>query len=71
LTIEDVETGEIVEVDTASVRQRAALASAVRDSNEQMRQLIRGSKAGLLEVDTLKPYLGPLIGFFKSRGVRT
>jgi len=25
----------------------------------------------LLEVDTLKPYLGPLIGFFKSRGVRS
>jgi hypothetical protein len=24
----------------------------------------------LLEVDTLKPYLGPLIGFFRARGGR-
>ncbi len=71
LTIEDVETGETVEVDTGDKRQRVALARAVEESNQQVRALIRGAKAGLLEVDTLVPYLGPLVAFFRSRGERT
>jgi hypothetical protein len=25
----------------------------------------------LLEVDTLRPYLGPLVGFFRARGGRS
>jgi uncharacterized protein (DUF58 family) len=70
LTVEDVETGEIVEMDTGSARQRLALARAVEESNERMRAMIRGAKAGLVEVDTLKPYLGPLVGYFKSHGGR-
>jgi len=44
LTLEDVETGEIVEVDTGNARQRAALAQAVRESNERIRTLIRGAR---------------------------
>jgi uncharacterized protein (DUF58 family) len=71
LTLEDVETGEIVELDTASARQRAALAKAVERTQEQIRGLVRSAQVDLLEVDTLKPYLGPLIGFFKTRGVRS
>ncbi len=71
LTLEDVETGEIVELDTASVRQRLALARAMRETDEAIRALIRSARADLLEVDTLRPYLGPLIGFFRSRGVRS
>jgi uncharacterized protein (DUF58 family) len=71
LTIEDVETGEIVEVDTGDRRQRRALARAVEESHQQVRTLVRGAKAGLLEVDTLVPYLGPLVAFFRSRGGRT
>jgi hypothetical protein len=71
LTLEDVETGEVVELDTGSARQRAALKEAVRETENRIRAMIRAARADLLEVDTLIPYLGPLIGFFKARGVRT
>jgi uncharacterized protein (DUF58 family) len=71
LTLEDVETGEIVELDTGSARQRAALAKIIRETDERIRAGIRSAGVDLLEVDTLSSYLGPLIGFFKSRGVRS
>jgi hypothetical protein len=71
LTLEDAETGEVVEVDTGSKRQRALLEAAVRESEERIRVLARSSGVDMLEVDTLRPYLGPLIGFFRSRGVRS
>jgi uncharacterized protein (DUF58 family) len=70
LTLEDAETGEVVEIDTASDRQRARLADAVKQTDESIRALARSARVDLLEIDTLKPYLGPLIGFFKSRGAR-
>ena len=71
LTLEDAETGEVVELDTGSARQRAALAKTIRETDERIRTLVRCAGADFLEVDTLQPYLGALIGFFKSRGVRS
>jgi uncharacterized protein (DUF58 family) len=71
LTLEDVETGEILELDTGGRRQRKALAKAAKETDENIRAMVRRARADLLEVDTLLPYLGPLIGFFKSRGVRS
>lgn len=71
LTLEDAETGEVVEIDTGRERQRTALAKAMRETDEHIRALVRGAGADFLEVDTLQPYLGALIGFFKSRGVRS
>lgn len=71
LTLEDVETGDVLEVDTRSRRQRKELAKAVAETQERIVARVRSAHADLLEVDTLEPYLGPLIGFFKSRGVRT
>jgi uncharacterized protein (DUF58 family) len=68
LTLEDAETGEVVEVDTGSRAQRARLDAAVRETEERIRQLARGAQVDMLEVETLRPYLAPLIGFFKSRG---
>lgn len=71
LTLEDVETGEVLEVDTSSKRQVAALARVSLENHERIRALVRSARADLLELDTLQPYLGPLVGFFKSRGVRS
>lgn len=71
LTVEDVETGEVLELDTSSKRQRAVLARLSAENQEHVRALVRSARADLLEVDTLQPYLGPLIGFFKARGVRS
>lgn len=71
LTLEDAETGEVVEVDTGSKAQRARLEAAVRDSEERLRALVRAANVDMLEVDTARPYLAPLIGFFKARGRRS
>ena len=72
LTLEDAETGEVVEIDTGE--RSPARARSPRRSRRPTRAFARSSRdaqVDLLEVDTLKPYLGPLIGFFKSRGVRS
>ncbi|HEY5377741.1 MAG TPA: DUF58 domain-containing protein [Polyangiaceae bacterium] len=70
LTLEDAETGEVVEVDTGSAKQRARIEAIAHDTDEHIRGLVRRAHVDLLEVDTLKPYLGPLIGFFRARGGR-
>jgi uncharacterized protein (DUF58 family) len=70
LTIEDAETGEIVEIDSGSAKHRARLEAISRETDERIRGLARRARVDLLEVDTLKPYLGPLIGFFRARGGR-
>ena len=71
VTLEDAETGEVVEVDTGSGTQRSLLEDAVRHSDERIRALARSAHVDMLELDTLQPYLGPLVGFFRSRGVRS
>lgn len=71
LTLEDAETGEVVEVDTASAKQRERLTAAIRATDERIRLLARNAGVSMLEVDTLRPYLGPLVGFFRGRGVRS
>jgi uncharacterized protein (DUF58 family) len=71
LTIEDVETGEVVEVDTTSASHRARVGAAARELDERIRSIARAAHVDLLEVDTLRPYLGPLIGFLRARGGRT
>ncbi|HEX3775237.1 MAG TPA: DUF58 domain-containing protein [Polyangiaceae bacterium] len=71
LTLEDAETGEVVEIDTGSAKQRARVDTIARETDERIRRLVRKAHVDLLEVDTLKPYLGPLIGFFRARGGRT
>ncbi|HEX4337248.1 MAG TPA: DUF58 domain-containing protein [Polyangiaceae bacterium] len=70
LTLEDAETGEVVEVDTGSAAQRARIEAVASESDEKLRSLVKGAHVDLLDVDTLRPYLGPLIGFFRARGGR-
>jgi uncharacterized protein (DUF58 family) len=71
LTLEDVETGEVVEVDTGSAALRAKLDVATREAEARVRTMLRGSEVSLLDVDTLRPYLAALVGFFRTRGRRT
>lgn len=71
LTLEDAETGEVVEVDTGSTTKRTRLEAIARDADERIQSLARSAHVDLLEVDTLRPYLGSLIGFFRARGGRT
>ncbi len=71
VTLEDAETGEVVEVDTGNGTQRSHLEDAVRHSDERIRALARRAHVDMLELDTLQPYLGPLVGFFRSRGTKS
>lgn len=71
LTLEDAETGEVVEVDTRTASNRLILDAVAKDTDERIRAFARSAHVDLLEVDTLRPYLGPLIGFFRARGGRS
>jgi uncharacterized protein (DUF58 family) len=71
VTLEDAETGEVVEVDTGNGTQRSHLEDAVRHSDERIRALARSAHVDMLELDTLQPYIGSLVGFFRSRGGRS
>ena len=71
LTLEDAETGEVVEVDTGSKRQRGLLEAAIRESEARIALLARSAGVDMLEVDTLRPYLAPLVGFLRGRGRRS
>jgi uncharacterized protein (DUF58 family) len=69
VVLEDLETGELVEVDTRSgaardFARRANAAAEVRD--QQLRRL----NLDLVEVRTDKPYVDALIAFFKARAKR-
>jgi hypothetical protein len=71
LTLEDAETGEVVEVDTRKASNRLILDTIAKDTDERIRAFARSAHVDLLEVDTLRPYLAPLIGFFRARGGRS
>src|ERR1700744_5388750 len=68
IALEDAETGEIIELDTASakVRQRFNELSAQRAS--QLRSDLRAEGVDTVPLRTDKPYIPPLQRFFKSRG---
>jgi uncharacterized protein (DUF58 family) len=68
VTLEDAETGELVELDTGSAKRRTELESIVREDERRVRAMLTSSGVDLLELDTLRPYLGPVMGFFRSRG---
>jgi uncharacterized protein (DUF58 family) len=67
LAIEDAETDEVVELDTADPEVRRNFEKEV---NERTQQLVRGFRAeaiDTLELDTAVPYLPALQRFFKNR----
>jgi uncharacterized protein (DUF58 family) len=67
LAIEDAETGEVVELDTANPEVRSRFA---REATDRTQRLVRGFRAeaiDTLELDTAAPYLPALQHFFKTR----
>jgi uncharacterized protein (DUF58 family) len=67
LAMEDAETGEVVELDTANPEVRNRFAQEAKD---RTRRLVRGFRAeavDTLELDTAEPYLPALQHFFKTR----
>ena len=67
VTVEDAETGDVVTIDTGRrrVRERFAALAARRDAD--MRRALRRLRIETLPLDTNRPYLPALLGFFEAR----
>jgi len=68
--VEDPETGEAVWLDTDSRRVREAFSRAARREEFDRHEFFRRNKIDYVAVDTSRPYLEPLIRFFRLREKR-
>ncbi|MGH7477041.1 MAG: DUF58 domain-containing protein [Longimicrobiales bacterium] len=67
ILLEDPETGEVVPVDTSSVRVRDRFAQAAAAEQQEMQRRLRRLGVDLVEIRTDASYVGPLLGFFRRR----
>lgn len=65
--LEDLETGEEIEVDTNNTGVQNRFEKIYEENAQKMRRLLRASGADLVEFVTGKPYLATLLTFLKSR----
>jgi uncharacterized protein (DUF58 family) len=70
LTLEDAESGELIELDTSSPAVRKAYRERAREHAARILHTLRAAGADALELDTSTPYLAPLRRFLKSRDRR-
>jgi uncharacterized protein (DUF58 family) len=70
LTLEDAETGELVRVDTGSLKARERFAELADARRVATARALQREGIDCLEVDTAVPYLPVLLGFFRSREKR-
>jgi uncharacterized protein (DUF58 family) len=70
VVLEDLETGEVVEVDTTS-HARSAFAKAAKRAAEQRDQTLRRINLDVVTATTNEPYVDALIAFFKARAKRS
>jgi uncharacterized protein (DUF58 family) len=70
LTVEDAETGELVQVDTSDAGVRADYAREVKRARETRDQLFRKLKCDTLDLRTGAPFMQAIIGFFLRRARR-
>ncbi len=67
LTLQDAETGEIVEVDTRHPEVRELFAARAKERSETLKTGLRQAGVDQLVVDTVEPYTNSLRRFFESR----
>jgi len=70
LTLEDAETGEVVEINTNSAVVRGRYAQENQRRQELFRRGLMQTGAGVLRLDTDKSYILPLRRFFEQRSRR-
>ena len=70
LTVEDAETGEMIEIDTGSAKVRGHFAERARQWRERLERALRKESIDSVDVNTSVPYLPALIQLFRSRGGR-
>jgi hypothetical protein len=67
LVLQDAETGEIVEVNTADERKRAAFAERQVRSQTELSRLFRSAGIDAIKLRTDRPYGSELARFFETR----
>lgn len=67
ITIEDAETGEQVELNTADPSIRQGYQVIAADQQQKLKHAMQSSGIDLLNLSTDTPYLSPLLGFFQAR----
>jgi hypothetical protein len=67
LTVEDAETGEMIEIDTGSARVRERFAARAREQDERFERALRAESVDGVEIDSAMPYLPVLLALFRSR----
>jgi uncharacterized protein (DUF58 family) len=70
VALEDAETGEVVQIDTARRKVRDRFAQLSRERGAQRRRTLRASGIDTVELDTARPYVAPLHAFFANRARR-
>jgi uncharacterized protein (DUF58 family) len=70
LEVEDAESGEIVLVDSASPAVRRAYAERRRSAFASSRRRLLQLGCDLVDLETDKDLVGPLVGFFRARAAR-
>ena len=70
LVLQDAETGDVVEVNTASDRNRALFQARQTDSRTEVLRLLRNAAVDSIEVLTDQPYAAALGRFFETREKR-
>jgi hypothetical protein len=67
LAIEDAETGEVVELDTANPKVRDQFSQEARERTRRLVSDLRSEGVDTLQLDTGSPYMPALQSFFKNR----
>jgi uncharacterized protein (DUF58 family) len=70
LVLKDAETGEVVEVNTADERKRAAFAQRQMKTQAELLRLFRGANIDSIQLRTDQPYASALGRFFETREKR-
>ena len=71
LAIEDAETGEVLELDTADPQVRTRFAQIASQQVAALRHTLAAEAVDSLELETGASYVPPLMHFFKSRSRRS
>ncbi|HUV31231.1 MAG TPA: DUF58 domain-containing protein [Acidobacteriota bacterium] len=70
IELEDIETGEVVLVDTASRRFRREFAARAGEDDRNLSRELRLINLDFISIRTDQPYINPLINFFRMREKR-
>jgi len=67
LTVEDAETGELMELNTGDEKVRSRFQQTAEAHGRNLQQAWKSEAVDFLELDTAKSYVPPLMQFFKNR----